>query len=172
MGWVPKKSELAARIKELADNYTASEMTKMQILYGGYENPGMWDRRLQGSLELYTTRDNETHSFLNEMVNPVATLCFVGTDWSDSTAASPPMVSYEFRTIARLMHYDDPGLSDYERDLVTYINFAHDFFHGGPDANKLTVHNIGVAYYVVEEFDNSPYGMTETAGGQKRVPAG
>jgi len=160
MGWIPLASGIDARTKELEDNYTASMMTKMQILYAGYQDPSMWDRRLLGSLELYTTRDNETHTFLNQMINPVATLCTLGDE------------SYEFRTVARLMHPDDPKLTDYEKKLVKYINFAHDFFHGGPNPTKLIVHNLAVAYYIVEEFDNSPFGATETAGGKKRVPAG
>lgn len=160
MGWVPKPNVIDKRIKELEDNYTASMMTKVQLLYGGYMDPAMWDRRYLASLELYTTRDSETHTFLNQMINPVATLCTLADE------------SYEFRTVARLMHPDDPGLTDYEKKVVKYINFAHDFFHGGPDPTKLVVTNIGVMYHIVEEFDNSPFGVTETAGGHKRVPLG
>ena len=118
----------------------------------------MWDRRLQGSLELYTYQQYETHTFLNQMLNPASTLCFLGDQ------------SYEVRTIAHLLHQDDPELNEYEQKIVKYINYAHDFFHGGPDPHKLTIHNIAVAYYVVEEFDNSPWGMSDTAGGMKRVP--
>jgi hypothetical protein len=158
MGWVPVNRNLNTRIAELEQNYTASMMEKMKLLYDGYADDSMWDLRLQGSLELYTTQSNETHSFLNQMVNPVSTICFLGDE------------SYELRTIARLMHPKDPNLTDYEQKLVKYINFAHDFFHGGPDPSKLIVHNIGVAYWVIEEFDNSPFGATPTAGGKKRVP--
>jgi hypothetical protein len=159
MGWVPRSDLLEARIQELQDNYKASMMKKMQILYAGYLDKQMWDRRIIGSLELYTTQAYETHSFLNQMVNPVSTLCTLAEE------------SYEFRTVARLMHYNDPRLSTWEKNVVKYINFAHDFFHGGPDPNQLTVHNIGVMYLVVEEFDNSPWGATDTAGGKQRVPA-
>jgi hypothetical protein len=166
MGWVPRKDKLASRIAELETNYTASMMTKVQVLFGGYQDATLWDRRLQGSLELYTTREYETHTFLNQMVNPVSTICFIGEDEEGH------ILSYEFRTVTRLMHYNDPNLTDYEKNLVKYINFAHDFFHGGPDPSKLIVHNIGVAYFIVEEFDNSPWGATATAGGKKVVPAG
>ncbi len=159
MGWLPKANLLDARIKDLEANYTQSTMKKMQILYAGYQDAAKWDRRLQVSLELYTTMDNETHSFLNQMVNPVSTICFLGDE------------SYEFRTIARLLHHRDPTLTSYEKQVVKYINYAHDFFHGGPDPTKLTVHNIGVIYYIVEEFDNSPFGKTPTAGGKKKVPS-
>jgi hypothetical protein len=158
MGWLPKPSLIDARIKDLEANYTASMMKKMQLLYAGYQDSAKWDRRLQVSLELYTTVDNETHSFLNQMVNPVSTICFLGDE------------SYEFRTIARLLHHRDPTLTSYEKQVLRYINYAHDFFHGGPDKNKLIIHNIAVIYYIVEEFDNSPFGKTSTAGGKKRVP--
>ncbi len=160
MGWVPTPDKIAARTKLYADNYQANMMDKVKTLQGGYQDASIWDRRVQASLELYTSRENETHSFLNQIVNPVSTLCFLGIE------------SYEFRTIARLMDPADPGLSPYEKDLTKWINFAHDFFHGGPNPTQLTVHNIAVAYYVIEEFDNSPMGATATAGGMKRVPAG
>jgi hypothetical protein len=160
MGWVPKPDYLDDRIQELQDNYTASMMTKVQLLYEGYQNTSMWDRRFFGSLELYTTVDNETHSFLNQMVNPVSTICTLADE------------SYEFRTVARLMHVSDPGLTSWEKKVMTYINYAHDFFHGGPDPDKLTVHNNAVMYFIIEEFDNSPFGATDTAGGQRRVPVG
>lgn len=158
MGWVPTKDKIEERTALYAEKYKSSMMTKMQTLAQGYATDGLWNRKIQGSLELYTTQSNETHTFLNQMVNPVSTICFLGDR------------SYELRAIARLMHPKDPNLSEYEQKLVTWINYAHDFFHGGPDPSKLTVHNIGVAYFVVEEFDNSPFGQTPTAGGQKRVP--
>lgn len=158
MGWLPTPSRIDARIKELEENYTTSMMKKMQLLYAGYHDKTLWDKRIIGSLELYTTQESETHTFLNQMINPVASICTLGSE------------SYEFRVVTRLLHPEDPGLSDYEKKAVKYINFAHDFFHGGPNPNKLFVHNIGVLYYVVEEFDNSPFGATDTAGGQKRVP--
>jgi len=172
MGWLPKKDKLDGRIKTLQDNYTQNMMKKMQILYAGYADSSLWDLNLQVSLELYTTINNETHTFLNQMVNPVSTACFIGS--RTDTSVMPPKStteSYELRTIARLIHHLDPNLSAYEKKAVQYVNYAHDFFHGGPDPSKLTVHNIGVIYYIVEEFDDSPYGMTSTSGGQKRVPA-
>jgi hypothetical protein len=159
MGWVPRKDRIDERTDLYATHYTSDMMTKMQHLFAGYNDPDLWDRRLQGSLELYTSINNETHTFLNQMVNPVSTICFLGDE------------SYEMRAITRLMHPDDPNLSEHEKKLVKWINFAHDFFHGGPDPSKLIIHNIGVAYWIVEEFDNSPFGATDTAGGQKRVPA-
>ena len=172
MGWVPKKDKIAARIKKYQDNYTAGMMDKMKILYAGYSDKTIWDRTIQGSLELYTSQSNETHTFLNQMINPVSNCCFIG-DTVDTSTMPPKTanVSYELRVVARLIHHLDPNLTEHEKLVVQYINYAHDFFHGGPDKTKLTVHNIGVIYYVVEEFDNSPFGMTDTAGGMKRVPA-
>jgi hypothetical protein len=159
MGWVPRPEHLDARIKELEDKYLSDMATKIAVLVNGYKDVAMWERRFLGSLELYTSRQYETHTFLNQMVNPVATICTLAEQ------------SYEFRTIARLIHPKDPGLTDWEKKVVTYINYAHDFFHGGPDKTKLVVHNIGVMYFIVEEFDDSPWGATPTAGGKKRVPA-
>ncbi len=171
MGWIPKKDKIDARIKKYQDNYTAGIMDKMKILYAGYSDKTIWDRTIQGSLELYTRQSNETHTFLNQMINPVSTCCFIG-DTVDTSTMPPKTrnVSYELRTVARIIHHKDPNLTEHEKKIVKYINYAHDFFHGGPDKTKLTVHNIGVIYYVVEEFDNSPFGMTNTAGGMKLVP--
>jgi hypothetical protein len=172
MGWVPVPSKIEERTKKLADNYTNTRMEKMKILATGYADKSMWERRLQISLELYTRINNETHTFLNQMINPVASICFCG-EWYDTKVMPPKYhnLSYELRAIARLIHPNDPGLTDYEKKVVKYINFAHDFFHGGPDPYKLIVHNIGVIYWLVEEFDNSPFGQSKTSGGQKRVPA-
>ncbi len=160
MGWIPKADKIDERTQLYSDNYKASNMAKAQELLAGYNDPDLWDRTMQGSLELYTEMNNETHTFLNQMVNPVSTICFLA------------MESYELRVIARLLHPADPNLTAREQQLVKWMNFAHDFYHGGPNPMQLIVHNIGVVYYVVEEFDNSPYGMTATAGGMKRVPIG
>ena len=160
MGWVPRADRIDERTELYSSKYRDSTMAKAQTLLAGYNEPDLWDRRIQGSLELYTEANNETHTFLNQMVNPVSTLCFLA------------MESYELRVIARLLHPQDPNLTESEMKVVKWINFAHDFYHGGPNPMQLTVHNIGVIYYVVEEFDNSPYGMTATAGGMKRVPVG
>jgi hypothetical protein len=59
--------------------------------------------------------------------------------------------SYELRCVAQMLHPDDPGLTEYEKNVVEYINLVHDYFHG-----RMPRKSIGVIYYVVQVFDNSP----------------
>jgi len=51
----------------------------------------------------------------------------------------------------RLIHPDDLNLSDYERDVVRYINLIHSYFHG-----EFSKNFIAAVYNVVEVYDNSP----------------
>jgi hypothetical protein len=157
-GWIPRPSLIKDKIKQYADTYNASDMTKFQILSDGYKNKEMWRRDVLGSHDLYTTRDFESHTFLNQMVNPIAALCFLD------------MISYEIRAVVRLLHPKDPDLTDEERDLVTWVNYAHDWFHGTAGGGPLTAHRIVALYYVVELFDNSPWGQTDLSGGHRVVP--
>jgi len=50
-----------------------------------------------------------------------------------------------------MLHPDNPGLTDYEKQVVDYINLIHDYFHGQAPRKS-----IGVIYHVVQVFDNSP----------------
>jgi len=138
MGMVPKPD----RIEEIIDNLKMTQdhsmNAKLQILIGNYSDETIWDRTKQGSLELYTTPSFETHSFKNQMRNPISTVAFL-----DST-------SYELRTITRLMHANDPTLTQDESNMVEYINTVHNYFHGG------SYTSIAAVYYVIEVFDNSP----------------
>lgn len=154
-GWVPKQEF----IKDMTDeywNFKARPMgMKLAIIENNYADRNLWRTDIIGSLELYTSKAFETHTFLNQMVNPVSVICF------------HDFISYEVRTIARLIHPSDPNLTAEEADIALWINYAHDFFHG---QGTLYDDRIGVIYYVVEEFDNSPYGQTELAGGHRVVP--
>ena len=58
---------------------------------------------------------------------------------------------------------DNPNLTDYEKDVVQYINQIHSYFHG-----KFPQDYIAVIYFVVEVFDNSP--GRKNAMGQKIKP--
>jgi hypothetical protein len=155
-GWVPKREFIKDKINEYYSQNNASMMKKMSILKNNYNNKDLWQRNIFGSLELYTTQAYETHTFLNFMNNPIATLCFLD------------MNSYELRAIPYLIHPENPNLSEYEKDVLTWINYAHDFFHGGGE--PLYASRIAVIYHMIEEFDNSPWGQTETAGGHRLVP--
>ncbi len=145
-GFFPNMSHVDDAMAEVLDNWDAGLMTKIGILEDFYTDHAMWDYRMMSSLELYTTQDFETHSFLNQMANPVATI-----NWLDIPG------SYEARAIARLIHPQDPDVSDDDFLRVRWVNMMHDFFHGGPFPDEDRIPYIAAIYYIVEVFDNSPY---------------
>jgi len=149
MGMVPKPDRIEEIIDRLKTTQDHSLTAKIQILIGNYSDETIWDRTKQGSLELYSSSSFETHSFRNQMRNPISTVVFL-----DST-------SYELRTLARLMHPNDPTLTADERSMAEYINTVHAYFHGGP------TDIIAAIYYVIEVFDNSPGQMR---AGSRVVP--
>ena len=75
------------------------------------------------------------------MQNPVSTVVFLD------------IPSYELRTIAQLLHPKDPGLNDYEKKIVTYINTIHTYMHS--HFKEIVP---AVIYHIIEAFDNSPSG--------------
>ena len=154
-GPVPIASKLDESIQMVLDNWNASSDQKIAILTAFYQDHGMWDQRMLDSLELYSTPKFQTHSFLNQFLNPQATIVFLAIPGS-----------YEVRAIPRLIHPNDPNVSAEDYKRVRWGNMIHDFFHGGPYPDKPT--RIYVIYYVVEVFDDSP-----VTGGQglRTVPA-
>lgn len=146
-GFYPVESRLDEFQAILHDNWTASDATKLSILRGFYNDQSMWDFRVLSSLELYTTPTFETHSFLNQMANPVATICWLAIPGS-----------FEVRAIPRLLHPLDPNLSEVDQKRCMWVNTMHDFYHGGggPYPTPEWMY-IACVYYVVEAFDNSPY---------------
>lgn len=138
MGFIPKQERIADVIQQLKDTQDASMTAKVQVLIDNYSDRDLWDMTCQGSLELYTTPSFETHSFTNQMRNPVSTVVFLDVP------------SYEFRAVAKLIHAKDPSVSEVERARAEYINLVHTYFHSGP------TDNIACIYYVIEVFDNSP----------------
>jgi hypothetical protein len=157
MGWVPTPEQIETHADEYFENATANMMQKIAIIKKNYMATEIWRRDVLGSLELYSRPDFETHTFINVMENPVVSLVFLGDE------------SYEFRAICRLLHPLDPNLTPEDYNLVRWINFAHDFFHGGGD-RPLGLYFAAAVYHIIEEFDNSPMGATATAGGNKLVP--
>lgn len=145
-GFFPNEDYIDDVTEEVLANWNEDMMTKSQILLGFYRNRNMWDFRLMSSLELYTTQEFETHSFLNQMANPVATI-----NW----LAIPG--SFEVRAISRLIHQHDPDLNDMDYKRVRWCNMMHDFYHGGPYPDPDDPPYIACLYYIVEVFDNSPY---------------
>ena len=139
MGFAPKREHIREMIDKYKDTIELPMPEKLEILQGNYRRPELWDRTKQVSLELYATPDFETHTFLNVMANPVATIVF--TD----------MPSYELRAIVRIVQPQDPHALPFEKDLLEYSNMAHGYFHGGADKRF----NL-LAFHIIEQFDNSP----------------
>lgn len=139
IGLAPKDENLDAAIDRLKSTYENSMPEKMDVLKSFYEKPDFFDWRKQTSLELYATPDFETHTFLNVMENPIATLVFVD------------IPSFELRTIARIVHPEDKTALPSEKKLLEFVNLAHEYMHG-----KFSRYFPLLLFYVVEEFDNTP----------------
>ena len=139
IGLAPTDNNLDQAIGRLKETYESPMPEKMDVLKSLYEKTDFFDWRKQTSLELYATPDFETHTFLNVMENPVATLVFLD------------MPSYELRTIARIVHPEDETVLPSEKKLMEFVNLAHEYMHGKfPRQYPLLV------FYIVEEFDNTP----------------
>ncbi len=149
MGFVPVADKLVESIERLrfvgaeierkaSGEFAASIRAKTNFLGHFYRIPGLFDRRKQISLELFTTPDYMTHTFLNMMANPIASASFL---------AYP---TFELRAVPQLLHPDNPGLTEYERSLIGYVNAVHDFVHHGSGRS------IACVYHVVEVFDDTP----------------
>ncbi|MBE0432876.1 hypothetical protein IBX73_05340 [candidate division WOR-3 bacterium] len=139
IGLAPKDENIDAAIKKLKDTFDCSMPDKMDVLSSLYQTPDFFDWRKQTSLELYATPDFETHTFLNVMDNPIATLVFLDVP------------SYELRTIARVVQPGDDTALEHEKKLLEFVNLAHEYMHGKfPRAYPLLL------FYIIEEFDNSP----------------
>lgn len=154
-GFVPHADYIDEAIDTVMSNWSASLTAKADILLDFYGTRNMWDTRMLGSLELYTTPIFETHSFLNQMANPQVAVCWLAIPGS-----------YEVRAIPRLIHPYDPDVPEDDWKRVRWINMIHDFYHGGD--YPVSPNYIAVLYYVVEEFDNTP---RPGPMGIRRVPA-
>lgn len=151
VGWLPKPEKMPEMIAMLKRTWNDSMEQKLATLESLYRHGSeMLDRTKQVSLELYATPGFETHTFLNQMVDPGVAIVFLDLP-----------KSYELRCVAQMLHPDDPGLSEYEKQVVEYINLIHDYFHGSAPRQA-----IAVIYHVVQVFDNSP-GMMK---GKRVVP--
>lgn len=151
VGWLPKPEKLPELIAMLKRTWNDSMEQKLVTLESLYKHGSeILDLTKQASLELYATPGFETHTFLNQMVDPGVAIVFLDLP-----------KSYELRCVAQMLHPDDPGLSEYEKQVVEYINLIHDYFHGQAPRKS-----IAVIYHVVQVFDNSP-GMMK---GKRVVP--
>ncbi|MGA1864050.1 MAG: twin-arginine translocation signal domain-containing protein [bacterium] len=116
---------------------------KVRFLADFYRDQSIFDRTKQVSLELFTSPEFHTHTFLNMMANPITSASFL---------AFP---TFEIRAIPQLLHPRNPWLSEYEKDLIAYTNEIHDFIHSGPGER------ITCVYHVIELFDDTPNDMSK-----------
>lgn len=141
MGWLPKKEKLPEMIALLQRTWNDSMERKITILESLYnQGAELFDLTKQTSLELYSNPAFETHTFLNQMTDPGVAIVFLDLP-----------KSYELRAIAQMLHPADPHLTDYEKQVVEYVNLVHDYFHGASPQKS-----IAVLYHIVQVFDNSP----------------
>jgi len=140
MGFVPKKDKLKETIKLLKSTINKDKQEKLDILASLYNKADeVFDRTKQISLELYSTPEFESHTFLNQMFNPRTAIVFLD------------IPCFELKVISQLLHPEDPELSQYEKDMVEYANLIHSYFHGKFD--KIFIATI---YHIIEVYDNSP----------------
>jgi hypothetical protein len=152
MGFLPKREKIKEVIANLEATNHESIMIKMDILVSMYESAdSLFDLDKQVSLELYSVPKFNTQTFLNQITNPISTIVFLD------------IPSFKLKTIVRLLHPDNPSLTEYEKDIVKYINLVHSYFHG-----HFSKQFIAVVYYVVEVYDDSP--GREDAKGRRIVP--
>ena len=139
IGMAPASGKVDSFIEHMVSHGNDDMRDKLDWLielYGNHEN---FDPRMQTSLELYTSRDFETHTFLNIMENPAATIVFLDRQ------------SFEVRSIARIVHPGDNTADEYEKKLLKYVNRIHGFFHG-----EFSIEFPLLIFYAVEVFDNTP----------------
>lgn len=101
----------------------------------------IWRKELQPGVEYFTTPEFETHTFLNLMENPVATLCFQGR--------YDIFTSFEIRCIAQIVDPRNPAITGDLLEIVKYPAILHGFYHNNvPEVPA-------VLYWPVEEFNNT-----------------
>ena len=139
-GFLPRKEKLKEIIQLLKDTNEEHFTKKLEILIDLYENAdSLFDLNKQVSLELYATSERGTQTFLNQMSDPTSVIVFMA------------IPTFKLKTIAYLLHPDNPNLNDYEKDVVEYINLVHSYFHG-----EFSKDFIAVIYNVIEVYNSSP----------------
>ncbi|MEO0083357.1 MAG: hypothetical protein ABIK33_03090 [candidate division WOR-3 bacterium] len=150
MGFIPKPEKIEEVLNLLKSTFDSSDTKKLAILEDLYNHAeDIFDLTKQVSLELYSTPTFETHTFLNQMTDPGVAIVFLD------------FPSFELRAIAQMLHPLNPNLTNYERNVVDYVNTIHDYFHA-----KSPRASIAVIYHIIEVFDNTP----GKARGQRIIP--
>ncbi len=139
MGLCPRREIIRDKMDEMRELGSSGMEARLRFLRDLYSDRDNFDLTKMVSLELYSTPDFETHTFINLMARPEVSLVFL-----DSR-------SFEVRGIGQLVHPDDASAEDYAGDVVTYTNMAHSFFHG--EFPRLFP---GILVHVTSVFDNTP----------------
>ena len=151
MGLCPHRDRIGGMIEHMEASSGDAMPRKLSYLIDLYSDIENFDTTKLVSLELYSTEDFETHTFLNLMAHPEVSLVFLDSE------------SYEIRGIGELVHPGDEASQPYLRDIVRYTNVAHSYFHG--EFPRLFP---GIIVHVCEVFDNSP----GTGRGVRLAPSG
>ncbi|MDP8268402.1 MAG: hypothetical protein P9L97_06705 [Candidatus Tenebribacter davisii] len=139
-GFVPKREKIKEINRMLADTDTLDFMRKLNILTEMYNKAdSLFDMNKQVSLELYANPQRGTQTFLNQMTDPTSVLVFMA------------IPTFKLKTIAYLLHPENPDLNDYEKDVIEYINRIHSYFHG-----EFSQEFIAVIYNIIEVYNSSP----------------
>ena len=139
-GFLPRKDKIKEIIQLLKDTNEEHFMKKLDILIGLYAGAdSIFDMNKQVSLELYAVPERGTQTFLNQMTDPTSVIVFMD------------IPTFKLKTIAYLLHPQNPYLTDYEKDVVEYINMVHSYFHG-----EFSKDFIAVVYNVIEVYNSSP----------------
>ena len=147
MGFLPKAERMNELIKLLESTMEEPLPKKLIILdslYSHAQDNFAPDRLV--SLELYSEPGYTTQTFLNQMLNPACVTVFLD------------IPTYKIKQIARLIHPNDPALSEYEKQACHYVNLMHSYFHGSFPRDYMAV-----IYYNIEVYDSSP-GKREARG--------
>lgn len=140
MGYLPKPEKIAEVIELLETTIDDEMPAKLDILKELYQQGDeTWDTTKQVSLELYSTPTRGTQTFLNQMANPVSVIVFMD------------IPTFKLKTISYLLHPENSNLTEYENNVVKFVNLMHSYFHGKFD--KIFP---AVVYNVVEVYNSSP----------------
>jgi len=145
---VPKKEN----IKEINDTITSMLESGVEYVDGlkylkEIHEQDIWRRGMHVGIEYFTNPEFETHTFLNMMENPVATLCFQGS--------YDIFKSFEIRCVPQIVHLANPSITE-DSDIYQIAKFPFmimSLFHGDP----VTTYNQmpAVIYHHIEEYNNS-----------------
>ncbi len=145
-----------------------------------YQDKTLWDKTRFATLELYSGRPinkeddgggygfTETKTFQNLMVNPMATMGYLGLH--ASTNDSPFFGGqeglyphFQFRGFCWLISYYNPANTEYELAIADYINQAHCGYHGGACDIATNI------FLIVEQFNETP--SYDPGRGKRTVPS-